>query len=184
MITKWYRRACEKHLQRMFYRTDMGNAYVPEVRNVLGNTIDLIPNGTIWPTSISFTPYGGSGSNNTGRSVQIGSGNTPPTISDYRLENRIPTASYSVSNTSATNVVDGNGNLGQKLAFNVTNVTSENIVIAEIGFTACLTNYNAEQNNVLVDRSLVTPAITIEPNESAYIEYEIYITGATDMEES
>lgn len=108
------------------------------------------------------------GYSNTG--VVIGSGTTPPSIEDYKLENRIitPTA----SSGTVTSTFDDSGVVHTSI-LTITNNHTEAITIAEIGLYAVGSNKNGESYSVLYDRTLLENPITIEPGGVGQITYTI-----------
>jgi hypothetical protein len=108
----------------------------------------------------------------------FGSGNTAPTEDDYFLERQI-TSGLSVVLTGTSRGVDSNGKLYMEFLFTVTNTSSANVTIAEMGLISqwsCCTSASATtagNNNILVDRTVLDTPVTIEPNDSAAIRYRI-----------
>ena len=117
---------------------------------------------------------------NTSSGISVGSGSTPATENDYKLENII-TSGLSASSTTETRALDNDGNPYLYYTFILTNNSASNITIAEIGYAQILTTtsaYNtttgiATQRAFLLDRTVLDNPITILPNGSAAIRYEL-----------
>lgn len=103
------------------------------------------------------------------RYIVVGSGTTPPTLDDYRLESKITSGLTGQLLFSH----DGSG----IRYVNLTNSSSAPITISEIGHCAGLYNSNNAPNTTtcLVERSTFDP-ITIQPGEIAQIEYKIDVS--------
>lgn len=100
--------------------------------------------------------------------IVVGRGTAPPTLDDYKLENRI-TSGLSGSlirnkDESGINYVD------------LTNTSTSAITVSEIGLygKAYSAANSGSTNYILIERSTFDP-ITIQPGEIARIEYKINI---------
>lgn len=110
--------------------------------------------------------------NNTG--IILGSGTTPATLDDYRLENRIVAANLTTS-VDLTKSADENGAYISAL-ITITNTTDEAVTVAECGLHtggASGSTGSAEKNFYLLDRTVLETPITIEPDGVGQITYTI-----------
>ena len=108
--------------------------------------------------------------------VIIGSGNTPPTINDYKLENRITTPATASAEVSKTR--DENGYTITSL-LTITNTHSEDITIAEIGLYSTGSNSSAEMNMVLFERTVLDTPVTIPAGGIGQVTYTIRMNYPT-----
>lgn len=115
--------------------------------------------------------------------VVIGSGNTPPTQDDYMLENLITSASV-IGVVNAVRLID-DGKPCLIMNVTVMNESGETITIREIGLISydyfCATSQtggSASNQNVLVDRTLLTSPVTLASGDCTDIEYKIKVDMA------
>lgn len=107
--------------------------------------------------------------------IWFGSGTTAATEDDYALEDKI-TRGLSF-NLSRVNDMDANGNPFIRFDIMVTNTSSANITISELGYVQyvqCATTLRGTNDNrvaTLFDRTVLTNPVTIEPNSYAVIRY-------------
>lgn len=105
--------------------------------------------------------------------VCVGSGNTPASKTDYKLENLISSGLNQLNRTHALNILD-NG-IEIVYAFILQNVSEDDITISEIG----LLNYGYIQGSTgaafLVDRTVLDTPVTIPAGETKTISYSIRI---------
>lgn len=190
MITKWWKRACEHCMHDIFYVTQDFDGIIPELRNTKGNIIPYTQPLYFGNVSAFIIP-GDSTSlnvNNTYAGAVLGTGNNEPTTSDYWMQSELDITDVSVSNKKIEILTVENNHHAQKISFNITNGKNTSITLREIGYwralgalgNAALGNWKND-TMILVDRSLITPEITLQPNETAFIEYTITITGASGM---
>ena len=103
----------------------------------------------------------------TARKLVLGSGNTPASVDDYKLESIITTSlSGSVSKS-----VDDNGNL--VIVISVTNTSSAPIIVGEIGIPANCHNESTARDLCLVERTVLDEPITLGAGESCFISYKV-----------
>ena len=117
-------------------------------------------------SNVTFNSYGG---------ILIGSGATPPTLDDYRLEAQI-TSGMTASNSRG---FDENGN--PYTIITLTNASDKAITVREIGVVGS-GYYNAGSSgskNVLLDRTILESPITIEPGGVGQITYTIRMNYPT-----
>lgn len=110
--------------------------------------------------------------------VYFGSGSTPATKANYKLETPITTG-LAISNTGVSIGAD-NGEYYARASYVLENTTAEDITIAEIGiFTAMTTkrvnSYSTNTNfsNFLMERSVLDAPVVIAPGEIKTITYKI-----------
>lgn len=100
-------------------------------------------------------------SNSLGIGLVIGSGTTPPTIDDYKMENAITTNLNAGGVTRSFNANTSNSSL--TVVQPIVNRGANTITISEIGLFA---RYDGASNGcILLSRDVITP-VTIAPNES------------------
>lgn len=111
--------------------------------------------------------------------IHLGSGTTTPTENDYALTSQI-TSGLTVTTTGITRGRDSSDRLYMECVLNVTNTSSANITIAEVGLVSgnvvcCNTSSatTAAANNILIDHTLLTSPVTIAPSDTAAIKYRI-----------
>lgn len=122
--------------------------------------------------SLSFVTNQNSG-------IVLGSGTTAPTENDYHLETQI-TSGIAVTVSGITRGVDSSDRLYMEVTLNVSNTSSSDITIAEVGLVSgnimCAsssTSSSVGANNVMIDRTLLDSPVTIIPSGSAAIKYRI-----------
>lgn len=116
--------------------------------------------------------------NATNAGFHFGSGTTAPTENDYKMQTDITSGVSIILNTSERGI--DSGVLYMAYTFTVTNNSSANITIAEMGYVtgnaSCCNSASAtsaSNNNVLIDRTLLDTPLTIAPRETAAITYKI-----------
>ena len=111
-------------------------------------------------TYVTFNAYGG---------ILIGTGTTPPTLDDYKMESQI----QSGMNASNSRGFDENGN--PYTIITLTNATDKAITVGEVGVVTS-GYYNAGSSgskHILVDRTVLDTPLTIEPGGVGQITYTI-----------
>ena len=104
-----------------------------------------------------------------GGGILIGTGTTPPTVNDYKLENQITsgfgsTTSFPNSDSAVYNTK------GIVSCCTITNSSqTDNLVINEIGYIKGRAGYW----NILYDRIVLDTSITIAPGATKTIEYRL-----------
>ena len=101
--------------------------------------------------------------------VSFGVGTTPANASNYKLESILTSAHISVASPSTVSFSRGDTYDEYSVTFGVTNKTSADITISEVGLT---TMPNAFYY-ALVDRTVLDTPITIPAGESKQITYTI-----------
>lgn len=111
--------------------------------------------------------------------IWLGSGNTPASEEDYNLESRI-TSGLSAASPSLTEGIDGSGNLYLEMVFLLSNTTSSDITVREIGYVQDFRLANTQgdtmantNRNVMLDRTVLATPVTVPANDSAAIKYTL-----------
>lgn len=108
--------------------------------------------------------------NNVYCGVYFGSGSTPATKNDYKLESPI-TSGLTIANPSIPSIsYSENGKYEVMGVYSVTNSSDTEINIWEIGIVTQLVDWN-----VLMERTVLTEPVTIAPGETKIITYKITI---------
>lgn len=93
------------------------------------------------------------------RGIALGTGTTPPTYSDFRIETPVEPSGYSNNSYSIS------ADCQQVLTQSYTNKSSEDIIVTELGFFVCDDDANEYYAKVLLTRNVISP-VTIKPNET------------------
>ena len=127
------------------------------------NTSDMIF-GAISSFTSSATSYG----------VQIGTGTTPATIDDYKLESQLIAGVTFSGTTGASFNIDDDG-CSIFTTGGVKNTGSEPISVSEIGLVSRLYNGTGSSNYccALLDRTVLEEPIVIKPKETKQLTYTI-----------
>ena len=142
------------------------------VKNVQGTTYYVANNiNSSMPSSITgdFTLT----ANNPG--ISVGSGGTAATEEDYQLESTITSGLNALVNRYCG--VDNNGNPFLRFDIMLTNTTQSDITIREIGYKQnlrCSNDLNGtslSNRTCLLDRTVLTNAVTIEGDSYVVIRY-------------
>ena len=126
--------------------------------------------------SVSGSYYDHSGSNGFSfgycKGIILGKGTTPPTYSDYKMENYNIGVTYSNSTASwsAPNVI---------ITESATNNTDANIIVSEIGMFGTDSDNNQYYNKVLYTRNVIEP-VTIKPGETKTFTVKINFDKFSD----
>ena len=111
---------------------------------------------------------------NTG--VSFGTGTTPATASDYKLESLLDSTQINVATPSVVSFSRFDAYDEYSVTFGVTNKTAEAITISEVGLAA-IPYYSGSSTStrkcVLVDRTVLDTPITIPAGQSKQITYTI-----------
>lgn len=144
-----------------------------------GKTYDVIPapnTSNYWYLFITRLNLNwNTGNSDTGGTgIGFGSGTTPPTIDDYKLESAI-------SKGLSFSFVQSYGNPCTWI-ITITNTSDKEITIAELGmFTSIYSSYNNNSAiSVLVDRTVLDTPVTIPSGGIGKIEYAIKINLPID----
>lgn len=105
------------------------------------------------------------------KGIILGTGTTPPTYSDYKMENYNTGLTYSneTASWSAPNVI---------LTESATNGTDANIIVSEVGVFG-MDSKGADFKKILYTRSLIEP-VTIKPNETKTFTVKINFDKFSD----
>lgn len=120
-----------------------------------------------FPNAITNTVQIGSGTTSAG--IYLGTGDTAPTEDDYALASRITTG-LTASAPVQSNGVDESGNPYKQLIFTLTNTTSADIVVKEIGYVQSLRSGYVNSptvitnNRFMLDRTVLSSPVTVPAN--------------------
>lgn len=108
--------------------------------------------------------------------IYIGTGDTAPTPDDYTLESPLTSSSVSRTSTSAnaSAILDENNNvIGVRRMVTYQNITSDNIVVKEIGtFFNC--SYSSSTTKLfLIERTVLDEPVTLEPNGTITVAFDV-----------
>lgn len=116
---------------------------------------------------------------NTSGGVIIGTGTTPATPGDYKLEAMITGGVDITAPSNATMVADDNG-VSIFASYAITNQTDEDIAISEIGIFGSLCKNSSNQTaKALLDRTVLEMPITIAPGDAKTLTYTIRMNYPT-----
>lgn len=93
------------------------------------------------------------------RGIVLGTGTTPPTYEDFKIEAPVESSGYSNNSYSIS------ANCQQILTQSYTNKSSEDIIVTELGFFVSDDGANGSYAKVLLTRNVISP-VTIKPNET------------------
>ena len=95
------------------------------------------------------------------KGAKIGTGTTPPKVTDYKIENEIDASKYqaSISNIKVTNF-DNEGST-QCINVTVTNISGEPLTVSEIGLENWGGSVDSENFHLLIAREVFDTPITI-----------------------
>lgn len=93
------------------------------------------------------------------RGIALGTGTTPPTYSDFRIETPVEPSGYSNNSYSIS------ADCQQVLTQSYTNKSSEDITVTELGLFVCDSGTYSSYTKVLLTRNVISP-VTIKPNET------------------
>lgn len=112
--------------------------------------------------------------------VIVGTGNTPPTDSDYTLANLI-TEGLTGTVTKVQTFDETANQFKLTLTLSLTSSAASNITISEIGLTGFINASSTKDDETagvsgqlfLIDRTVLDAPVTIEPSDTATIKYEL-----------
>lgn len=116
----------------------------------------------------------------TGSGVMIGTGTTPATAGDYKLEAQITTGVTFSGTTNVSYNIDDDG-YSMFTTGGVKNTGTEPIAVSEVGLVCRLYYGTSSSNlcNVLLDRTVLEEPITINPGETKQLTYTIRMNYPT-----
>jgi hypothetical protein len=144
-----------------------------EIKRLDGTNFPTIKIWTINPTSFSAGDDAGG--------IVVGSGTTPVTLNDFRLENKIPHGTSAgrlqYGAVFISNMVMTNPNVWHLFISRLfTNATTADITINEVGIISGLLRTAGTTLTtplVLIARDVLEEPITLAPNESTLIQYRV-----------
>lgn len=113
----------------------------------------------------------------TNAGIWIGTGSDSPTENDYNLKSRI-TSGLTASTPTTTQGVDSDGNPYLTYLFTLTNTTSSDITVSEIGYVqnggaSSAIGESTSLDRFLLDRTVLDSPVTVPAGGSAAIEYTL-----------
>lgn len=175
MLTKWY-----KSILKYLPISSSNMAYGPQVKSTDGATRYLKLKGTTGNAGIGMAPWIVPTVvvvNSSSYGIRLGTGTTAPTENDYSLESVITSGlSASVNSSSIRN---SSGNIETIFAVTVTNTSTSDITIGEIGYYGLQPMHTSEGSAassnyaIMYDRTLLNAPVTIGAGDSATINYRI-----------
>lgn len=153
------------------------NNYYPLLsRNVHGGAKQLVDmNGSKqWPVAGTVhkleTLMGTVKTASTGYGVVLGTGNTPVTFNDYKLSGSQIT-SFSYTKNVTTGFVNSAQDIYVRGDYVITNTSSTAFTIKEVGVVAL--HSSSSNQTTLIERTVLTEPVTIEPGGVGKITYQI-----------
>lgn len=146
--------------------------------NPLNGNYVVTPNGvetgtTYLQSSAPYSFYKDLGSirksDSDGAGVVFGTGDTPPTIDDYKLSGSIITTITGSYNKSYKYK---DGQMVYSFLYTLTNTGSEPVTIREVGWLAGIGGYSTY---AYMNRTVLDTPVTIEAGGMGQVEYNIYV---------
>ena len=170
MVTKWFKNSIKIALQGQ-YPTGMNNYCFDLPSRATDNRI-YYPTNVYAYNNAAFTLN----ANQTG--ISVGSGNNAATDEDYNLQTTITAGLSGV--VTGTKGIDSNGKAYSTFNVVLSNTTTSDIVVKEIGFKANInagTNPDVTGGNsnrcYLIDRTVLPEPVTVPARGSAAILYTL-----------
>lgn len=170
-------------LTRNFYNNVMayltGKTILNGTLGVDGTYSNTVPQAAGYKFMSAFQ-YMSSSNGSTG--TYFGTGTTPSTIDDYKVESWLNTSTQiTVTNPSDFSFSVEAGALVASATFGVTNKTSAAIPVSEICYVAMLYTGTSSSSTkpALVDRTVLEEPIVINPGESKQLTYTIRMNYPT-----
>lgn len=173
MVTKNFKNMMKLVLQSS--ETSSTKGFLPAKKAIDGSTHYLCckMRSTVFPgsvaTNFSYTFSPG---------VIVGSGNTPPTEDDYKLDTQITSGLTQSGSTTVVYGADSDGNPYKQMDMILQNTTASDIVIREVGYLQWLEGSTVqyattgnEQFPALLDRTLLETPLTVPANNVAVLRY-------------
>lgn len=169
MITKWY-----KEILKYLPISMQNMSYGPQIKMIDGTTVHVFSRGDTsslpW-LSKNFYPH-----TSYGDGFRVGTGTTQPTEQDYSLESVI-TSGLSGSVTGSSNR-NADGNIDTTFQITLSNTSSAAITVGEIGYYGKQSCYATEGGAssslfVMYHRAVLNSPVTINPGESAIINFHV-----------
>lgn len=142
-----------------------------------GSTYYLSANLTRFPYNVTTNVQISQTMNN---GIYLGTGTTPPTENDYRLENVISSSSGISGATPTVNRrIDNDGNIYIEFTFLLSNSTNNDVTVNEIGYFQLFnggdTQYSgvSAQISLMLDRTVLSTPVVVPANGSAAMKYKI-----------
>ena len=115
---------------------------------------------------------------NTNGGVAFGTGNTPPTLDDYKFSGDLITT---ITGTATVNVAHDDNGLGATALYSLTNTGSSDITIGEIGLIASLESNTSTGSSykALLERTVLDTPVTIPAGGIGQVTYTIRMNYPT-----
>ena len=174
MITKNFKTILALILESNNYSSDS----VLAVKNTAGaiRYIGCYFNNYNFPVAINHAMQ--INSTQTAQGVYVGTGSTAPTADDYKLE-AVIASGITASDPSRYVNVDSDGNPYIQLIYTLTNTTSSDITINEIGYIQTMRTSNTAGTSataasyLMLDRTVLSTPVTVPANGTAAIKYTL-----------
>lgn len=177
MITNAYRLLCS-----LRYNRNVSNTFpIKTIKDYNGTSYYTSSSGNIGgnnffsgevSSSVNINQFG---ANSIG--IYIGTGDTAPTPDDYTLESPLTSSSVSRTSTSAnaSAILDENNNvIGVRRMVTYQNITSDNIVVREIGtFWGAYKDSGGQYSIFLIERTVLDEPVTLEPNGTITVAFDV-----------
>lgn len=139
-------------------------------------------------TSSTFSSYSYYSESTLYPGVYFGTGNTPASKADYKLESPIESG-LAITNCGVTSLPEGDGKYTVAASFVLANTSELELNIYEIGlFGMCAystySNYTHYGSAVLFDRVVLAEPITVPVGGSKLVTYKITFNQTLQMEEA
>lgn len=167
-------------LQANIWSNSYGNySYNYNFIDISGTSTNL-NNNTSGITSFSQFEAMNAPQNNNSYGIVVGTGTTPPTPSDYKLESQITNGTgedqlgYGSMSFSTITLSGNTSSISISRTFS--NNSGATITITEVGIIISLLNSNSTQDYVLIAHDLLSSAISVSNGNTLTINYTISIT--------
>ena len=178
MITNAYKLLCSLRLNG----TQSGTFPEKKIKDYNGTSYSISLSGSAYQSNrfdggvFSSVNIGGSSSNSNVIGIYIGTGDTAPTPDDYTLESPLTSSSITrTGNSNASALLDENNNvIGVRKMVTYQNITSDNIIVKEIGtfWDAYWGNSSSNHNIFLIERTVLDEPVTLEPNGTITVAFD------------
>lgn len=178
MLTKW-----GKYAAQMALVMNTNRKVGVQIKDASGTDQYYFGRNTAWPGQ-----YNGIGTVRIGTpawsandGIYVGSGTITPTETDYTLAAPITSGLSATVSVAGDECFDSDGNPQVKQVITLTNTSSGDITISEIGWFAKQIVYssnntvNGSGRLVMMDRTVLNSPVTIPAGESAAITYTIKV---------
>lgn len=113
--------------------------------------------------------------------IYFGSGTAEPTRDDYRLESQITSGLSIVNPSGFAWSIGAEGRRHATATFTVTNSSSDEITISEVGYYSPLSSSSSKYYQVLMERQVLSEPIVIQPGEAKIVTYELVFNQSSGV---